>query len=49
MSWPCGQDSQPKPVCHRRRDLCHEARGQGYWVLPAGPVPYFYGASPPAR
>jgi hypothetical protein len=19
-SWPCGQDAQPKPGCHRRRD-----------------------------
>jgi hypothetical protein len=25
MSWPCGQDSQPKPECHQRRDLRHEA------------------------
>jgi hypothetical protein len=30
-SWPCGQDSQPKPECHQRRDLRHEARGAGYW------------------
>jgi hypothetical protein len=30
-SWPCGQDSQSKPGCHRRRDLRHEARGVGYW------------------
>jgi hypothetical protein len=29
-SWPCGQDSQPKPECHRRRDLRLEARGGGY-------------------
>jgi hypothetical protein len=26
-SWPCGQDSQPKPGCHRRRHQRHEARG----------------------
>jgi hypothetical protein len=30
MSWPCGQDSRPKPECHRRRDLRHEARGVGH-------------------
>ena len=29
--WPCGQDSQLKPGCHRRRALRHEARGVGYW------------------
>lgn len=23
--------SWPKPACHRRRDLRHEARGGGYW------------------
>jgi hypothetical protein len=30
-SRPYGQDSQPKPVYHRRRDMRHEARGRGYW------------------
>jgi hypothetical protein len=30
-SWPCGQDSQPTPGYHRRRDLRHEARGEVYW------------------
>ena len=24
-SWPCGQDSQPKPGSHQRRFLRHEA------------------------
>jgi hypothetical protein len=31
VSWPCGQDSHPKPGCHRRRDLRHEARSLGHW------------------
>jgi hypothetical protein len=30
-SWPCGRDSHPKPECHQRRYLRHEARGVGYW------------------
>jgi hypothetical protein len=47
VSWSCGQDSQPKPECHRRRYLRYEARGVGYWFLTAGPVPYyFYGRYP---
>jgi hypothetical protein len=25
MSWPCGQNSQPKSGYHQRRDLRHEA------------------------
>jgi hypothetical protein len=37
--WPCGQNSQPKPECHQRRDPRHEAGGIGYSVLTAGPVP----------
>ena len=31
MSWPCGQDFQLKPGCHRRRDLRYEARSVSYW------------------
>src|ERR1019366_6077373 len=31
-SWSCGRNAQPKPGCHRRRDLRHEARGGGYWL-----------------
>jgi len=31
VSWPCGQDSHPKPVCRRRRVLRYEARSVGYW------------------
>jgi len=27
--WPCGQDSQPQPECHRRRGSRHEAGGGG--------------------
>lgn len=46
MSWPCGQDSRPKPGCHRRRDPRHEARGEGYRFLTVGPVPYSYGRYP---
>jgi hypothetical protein len=42
-SWPCGQDSRPKPGCHRRRDLCHEARGGGYWFCLRGRCRIFYG------
>jgi len=34
--------SSPDSVCHRRRDLRHEARGVGYWFLTGGPVSYFY-------
>jgi hypothetical protein len=30
-SWPCGQNAQPKPECHQRRDLRHEAWDGGYW------------------
>ena len=29
--WSCGQNVQPKPECHQRRDERHEARGGGYW------------------
>jgi hypothetical protein len=36
--WPCGQNTQPKPECHRRRDPRHEAKRQGFPVLTAGPV-----------
>jgi hypothetical protein len=42
VSWPCGQDSEPKPECHQRRDLRHEAGGVGLLVLTAGLVPYLY-------
>jgi hypothetical protein len=28
--WPCGQNSQPKPECSRRRYPRHEAIGGGY-------------------
>ncbi len=27
-SWFCGQNSQPKPDCHQRRIVRHEARGK---------------------
>jgi hypothetical protein len=40
-SWPCGQDFQPRPECHRRRCARHEARGRGLLVLTAGPARYF--------
>ena len=30
-SWPCGRDSHPKPECHRRCIVRHEARGVGHW------------------
>jgi len=46
MSWPCGQDSQPKPECRQRR-VRHEAWGAGSLVLTAGPAPT--GVIPPAR
>jgi hypothetical protein len=47
-SWPCGQDSQPEPGCHRRRNA---PRGErlGLLVLTAGPATYFDGRSPPVR
>jgi len=36
----CGQNAQPKPECHQRRDPRHE-RETGLLVLTAGPVAYF--------
>ena len=41
MSWPCGQESHPKPECHLRRDAPRGER-RGLRVLTAGLVPYFY-------
>jgi hypothetical protein len=43
--WPCGQDSQPKPGSHRRRYVCHEARG-GVTGFDCGAGAYFYGRYP---
>lgn len=38
LSWPCGQNSQPKPECHRRRAICATRReGGGLLILSAGP------------
>jgi hypothetical protein len=39
----------PKPGCHQRRDLRHEARSIGLLVLTAGLVSYFLGVIPPTR
>jgi hypothetical protein len=42
-SWPCGQNSQPKPEYHRRRDPAPRGERPRLLVLTAAPVPYFYG------
>jgi hypothetical protein len=39
-SWPCGQDAQPEPGCHRRRFLAPRGVRFGLLVLTAGPVSY---------
>jgi hypothetical protein len=31
VSWPCGQNAQPKSESHQRRVLRYEASGRGYW------------------
>lgn len=43
-SWFCDQNPQPKPDCHQRRIVRHEARGD--WVLTAGPGALLARASP---
>ncbi len=48
VSWPCGQDSQPKPGCHQRRNPAPRGERRELLVLTAGPVQY-YGRYPPLR
>ena len=48
VSWPCGQDSQPKPGCHQRRNPAPRGERRGLLVLTAGPVQPFYRRYPTA-
>ena len=42
-NWPCRQDPQPKPECHRQRICATRREAEANWILTVGPVPSFYG------